>query len=187
MHSPSSAAASRVLPAYWPHGFSPFQTQNNIRVWDRQFQLWTHLLKLTVGSKQTTNGSLQPYGGRSKGRGTLLPCSPLHAHERRLFSLSQNGIHSPSLHLPRSTQTVSSGAFPGGGHSLLFPSGGEDALVCTILGKDRTLQRRVAGVERQTLVMWMIPSSPFVEPDCSHLGCFGWQPTQRSAACPAGT
>jgi len=60
---------------------------------------------------------------------------PLHAHDRRFLSLSQKGTHSPSLHLPMSTQTVSSGAFPGGGHSLLFPTdrgtqGGQSTSAC---------------------------------------------------------
>lgn len=48
-------------------------------------------------------------------------CSPLHAQDSSCCSLSQKGMHFPSLHLPRSKQTVSSSAFPGGGHSLLLP------------------------------------------------------------------
>lgn len=58
---------------------------------------------------------------------------PLHAHDRRFFSLSQKGTHSPSLHFPMSTQTVSSGAFPGGGHSLLFPTDGGQQSGKTVL------------------------------------------------------
>lgn len=55
-----------------------------------------------------------------QGQGTGM-CSPLHAQDSSCCSLSQKGTHFPSLHLPRSKHTVSSAAFPGGGHSLLFP------------------------------------------------------------------
>lgn len=56
-------------------------------------------------------------------------CSPLHAQDSSCCSLSQNGTHFPSLHLPRSRHTVSSSAFPGGGHSLLFPGSTQDPRV----------------------------------------------------------
>lgn len=55
----------------------------------------------------------------------LEPCSPLHAQDSSRCSRSQKGTHLPSLHLPRSRHTVSSSAFPGGGHSLLLPAGAE--------------------------------------------------------------
>lgn len=53
--------------------------------------------------------------------------SPLHAQDSSCCSLSQKGTHFPSLHLPRSKHTVSSSAFPGGGHSLLLPGSTQPA------------------------------------------------------------
>lgn len=50
---------------------------------------------------------------------TLLP---LQAHDLRFFSISQKGRHSPPIHFPESTHSVSSAALPGAGQSLLLPT-----------------------------------------------------------------
>ena len=90
----------------------------------------------------------------------------MHAHDRRFFSLSQKGTHSPSLHLPMSTQTVSSGAFPGGGHSLLFPTDGGQQSGRTVLeqrAEHLTVQEKKKGKQRKSrLIPGGNPNSLFL-------------------------
>lgn len=98
-------------PASEPRGLSPHTTPHPQTVLG--FHPSSAAVSSWAGQTQVTFSLQQGHGGDM--------CLPLHAQDSSCCSLSQKGTHFPSLHLPRSKHTVSSSAFPGGGHSLLLP------------------------------------------------------------------